>query len=206
MTGYIKESITAIILAGGQSSRMGRDKALLTWGDRTLLSRICSVASESTVRVYIVTPWIEKYQYIVPQNCQLIAEKLLDSQQKSNIPIIGFLQALPLVTTDWVLLLACDLPLLRSSHVKCWYGYLETVLPQQIALLPRNPKGWEPLCGFYRRSCLPLLETYIAAGGASFQKFLAQNAIAPLPISDRSCLFNCNTPEDWETIAKIANR
>ncbi len=228
MTEYIKKSITAIVLAGGQSSRMGRDKALLNWRDRTLLSQICSVAKECAVRVYIVTPWIEKYQPIVPQNCQLIAEKLRTTQaegaigevaspipdprppivggdasllvphQKSNTPIIGFLQALPLVTTDWVLLLACDLPLLRSSHVKLWYEYLETVSLGQIALLPRNPKGWEPLCGFYRRSCLPLLETYINTGGQSFQSFLAQHPIAELPVSDRSCLFNCNTPEDWE--------
>ncbi|MGF1542713.1 MAG: molybdenum cofactor guanylyltransferase [Pleurocapsa sp.] len=200
MTEYTKTSITAIVLAGGQSSRMGRDKALLNWRDRTLLSHICSVATECAAQVYIVTPWIEKYQHIVPQNCQLIAEKLLVSHQKSNSPIIGFLQALPWVTTEWVLLLACDLPLLRSFHVKFWYKYLETVLPTQIALLPRNSQGWEPLCGFYRRSCLPLLENYVARGGQSFQNFLAQYAIAELPVSDRSCLFNCNTPEDWKRI------
>ena len=202
MTEYMKKSITAIVLAGGQSSRMGRDKALLTNGDRTLLSQICHVARECATQVYIVTPWIEKYQNIVPNNCQLIREKLLLPNQKSNSPIIGFVRGLQQVNTDWVLLLACDLPKLRSSQVKLWYKPLTKVLPEQIALLPRNFKGWEPLCGFYRRSCLPLLETYIAAGGQSFQNFLAQhsNAIAELPIGDRSCLFNCNTPEDWRSI------
>ncbi len=200
MTECMKKLITAIVLAGGQSSRMGRDKALLTNGNLTLLSQICHVARECATTVYIVTPWVEKYQHIVPQNCQLIREKLLLPNQKSNTPIIGFVRGLRQVNTEWVLLLACDLPKLQSSQVRSWYKELIKVLPEQIALLPRNSKGWEPLCGFYRRSCLSLLETYIAAGGRSFQNFLTQNSIAELPIGDRSCLFNCNTPEDWRSI------
>lgn len=198
MTEYLKKSVTAIVLAGGQSSRMGRDKALLTNGEQTLLSQICHVARESATQVYIVTPWIEKYHHIVPQNCQLIREKILLPNQTSNSPIIGFVQGLQQVDTEWALLLACDLPKLRSSQIKLWYKELRNTLSIQIAVLPRNPKGWEPLCGFYRRDCLPLLENYTATGGKSFQHFLSQHPIAELPVKDPSYLFNCNTPEDWE--------
>ena len=92
MTEYMKKSITAIVLAGGQSSRMGRDKALLSFGERTLLSQICHVARECATQVYIVTPWIEKYQHIVPQNCQLIREKLLSPNKQSVLHHHGMVE------------------------------------------------------------------------------------------------------------------
>ncbi|MGK7900287.1 MAG: molybdenum cofactor guanylyltransferase, partial [Hormoscilla sp.] len=60
--------------------------------------------------------------------------------------------------------------------------------------------GWEPLCGFYRRSCLPELSQFIQNGGRSFQQFLASQTIAELPLTDPEILFNCNRPEDLEEL------
>ena len=197
MTKLIASEITAIVLAGGKSDRMGQDKALLTVGNKTLLSQVCSVASQVSTTVYVVTPWIEKYQPILSSDCQLIREELV-LNAPSNAPIIGFIQGLRLVKTEWVLLLACDLPYLSSSQVKQWSKALTTVLPTEIAFLPRNPKGWEALCGFYRRDCISSLESYIENGGKSFQSWLRQNSVKELVLSDRIYLFNCNTPEDWQ--------
>ena len=193
----MKDQITAIVLAGGESSRMGQDKALLNLGKNTLLTQICLVASKCASQTYVVTPWIEKYQDVIPASCQLIEEQLV-LNSTSNTPLIGFFQGIKLVKTEWVLLLACDLPHLSSSQVKQWSATLATVLPTQIAFLPRNRKGWEPLCGFYRHSCQSLLEKYISNGGRSFQSWLAKYPVQELVISDRTCLFNCNTPEDWQ--------
>lgn len=199
MTMLIKDKITAIVLAGGESSRMGQDKALLTMDNTTLLSRICAIGSEVSSIVYVVTPWIKRYQSILPPNCQLITEELI-LDGKSNTPIIGFAQALQLVKTEWVLLLPCDLPYLSSSQVKQWSQGLTTVLPSEIAFLPRSPKGWEAVCGFYRRSCLSAVKSYIKGGGMSFQGWLAQHSVRELIVKDPTCLFNCNTPEDWQLI------
>ena len=190
---------SAIVLAGGESSRMGRDKALLNMGSCALLTQVCLVASRYAAQTFVVTPWIEKYQNILPRGCQLVKEKLVLGSG-SNTPLIGFAQGMQLIKTEWVLLLACDLPHISPSQVKQWSLGLATVLPTKIALLPRNAKGWEPLCGFYRRSCVDSLENYIDQGGRSFQSWLAQHPVAELPISDRTCLFNCNTPEDWKLI------
>ena len=195
----IEDRISAIVLAGGESTRMGRDKAMLNLNDDTLLSHVCSVAGECTAQIYVISPWIEKYQQFLPDDCQLVKEQLI-LNSSSNSPLIGFAQALELVKTEWVLLLACDLPHLSSSQVKQWSSALTTVLPTEIALLPINSKGWEPLCGFYRRNCLSTLKQYIRAGGKSFQAWLAQHSVRELQPSDRRCLFNCNTPEDWKTV------
>ena len=208
------QDITAIVLAGGQSSRMGQDKALLPRGNQTLLAYVCTVAEESANCVYVVTPWTEKYQDIIPNFCKLIKENLVCPEAKSNFPLMGFFQGLQEVMTPWVLLLACDLPNIDSQTITGWYPYLTqapqdavSALPRReaIAILPRHAKGWEPLCGFYRRSCQASLKNYLNHGGKSFQQWLEQSLVIELTVCDRSILFNCNTPEDWDKIASTKN-
>jgi molybdopterin-guanine dinucleotide biosynthesis protein A len=61
----------------------------------------------------------------------------------------------------------------------------------------------EPLCGFYRVTVKDSLEKFIANGGRSFQKWLANEAVFPLDISPElaeKMFFNCNTPEDFATL------
>ncbi|HHP7231184.1 MAG TPA: molybdenum cofactor guanylyltransferase, partial [Xenococcaceae cyanobacterium] len=196
----MQQDITALILAGGKSSRMGQDKALLPYRNQTLLSSVCNVAQESANCVYVVTPWTEKYQAILPNFAKLISETLIYPETQANFPLMGFFQGLQQVTTPWILLLACDLPNLNSQTITGWYPNLTQAPPDMIALLPRHPQGWEPLCGFYRRNCQASLKNYVDSGGKSFQNWLNQSVVGELPLSDRSMLFNCNTPEDWKTI------
>ena len=194
----IEDRVSAIVLAGGESTRMGQDKALLSLNNETFLNHVCQIAIECTAQTYVISPWIEKYQNFLPFGCHRVKEQLV-LNGTSNTPLIGFAQAMSLVQTEWVLLLACDLPYLSSSQVKQWLLALTTVLPTETAFLPHSPKGWEPLCGFYRRSCLASLEEYIDGGGKSFQRWLKGCSVKELVIGDRHCLFNCNTPEDWES-------
>ncbi len=197
----MKQDITAIVLAGGQSSRMGQDKALLpAKKNQTLLSHVCNVAQESAKCVYVVTPWTERYQNIVPESCKFIKENLQDSEAKSNFPLMGFSQGLKLVKTKWILLLACDLPNIDSQTITSWYPFLTQVPDNTVAILPRHAKGWEPLCGFYKHSCQGSLQNYLHNGGKSFQQWLKQSLVVELPIYNSSILFNCNTLEDWVTI------
>jgi molybdopterin-guanine dinucleotide biosynthesis protein A len=104
------------------------------------------------------------------------------------------------VSTDWVLLLPCDLPLLRSSIIQEWSRLLATVPENAIGLVPRYGNRWEPLCAFYHRRCLASLQTYIKQGGTSFQKWLNADVVEELIIDNSDILFNCNTPEDLEII------
>lgn len=199
--------LTGIVLAGGLSSRMGEDKALLTIQGVPLLRVVGDAAIALCESVYVVTPWPERYQHLLPPKCQFIqeispqAEKSLTPQfsplTPTNGPLIGFAQGLAQVQTDWVLLLACDLPRLQIEVLQVWSAQLDTVAADAIALLAHGAKGWEPLCGFYRRSCLPALTQYIDRGGRSFQQWLAQHPIQVLPLPDEYMLFNCNTPADY---------
>jgi len=192
--------LSAIVLAGGQSSRMGRDKALITLQGVPLLRQVCEVALNCASRVYVVTPWSERYQNILPDACCVIQEVPLPGETEPHGPLVAFAQGLVQVDTDWVLLLACDLPQLQVKVLQGWVTGLEKTGEEAIALLPRQAKGWEPLCGFYRRQCLPILTTYINEGGRSFQGWLAQHPVQELPVSNTQVLFNCNTPADLELV------
>lgn len=191
-------NLAAIALAGGQSSRMGQDKALLELDGIPLLQRTYQIARQCADPVYVVTPWAERYRSILPADCQFIQETWQPGATQSPGPLIGFAQALPQVQTEWVLLLACDLPHLKLAVLQNWIAALENASGEAIALLPKNPQGWwEPLCGFYRCHCLPELTAFIQTGGRSFQKWLANQPVQELTLADTQLLFNCNTPEEW---------
>jgi molybdopterin-guanine dinucleotide biosynthesis protein A len=197
-------NLSVMILAGGQSSRMGQDKALLPIGGGSCLQCICEIGLQCAPDVYVATSWPDRYAPIVPAGCHLIQE--IGSPRQPQGPLVGFAQGLMHVKTDWVLLLACDLPNLQFTVLQDWIDGLATVSSEAIALLPRHKKGWEPLCGFYRRSCLSSLQTFIQQGGRSFQQWLMQQTVQELPVSDRTLLFNCNTPEDWQRAIELRQR
>lgn len=184
--------VAAIVLAGGQSSRMGQDKALLDVDGVPLLRRVYEVAAKCAQAVYVVTPWPERYRSL---NLPCIWLTETQSHSAPHGPLVGFAQGLAQVEAEWVLLLACDLPRLQADVIQGWMQHLpedESI----AAVLHHSEKGWEPLCGFYRRSCLPVLEQYIAEGGRSFQGWLTTQTVLALPLIASEMLFNCNTPED----------
>ncbi|WP_036536088.1 molybdenum cofactor guanylyltransferase [Neosynechococcus sphagnicola] len=208
--------LQALILAGGQSSRMGEDKALLPIQGQPLLQRICQVALQCTSEVAVITPWPNRYHAILPPTCEVILETPLVATFSPQGPLVALAQGLVHLQrcqspADWVLLLACDLPNLSAAALQAWAATLATTSPPAIACLPRQYQRWEPLCGFYRPHCLPNLQAFITQGGRSFQRWLAQQPVEALPWGDdqsplsehRRLLFNCNTPEDWQLIQSV---
>ncbi|MFM2303562.1 MAG: hypothetical protein RLZZ135_972 [Cyanobacteriota bacterium] len=197
--------LCAIVLAGGRSTRMGRDKATIEVGGIPMLRRIydslalCHDRGDQLADcIYIVTPDLEKYRSILPVNCHFIGES-----SPHQGPLFGFVQALTAISSTWVLLLACDLPYLSTEVVQTWIDGLGLIPADSVAYLPKHPtKGWEPLCGFYRCSCLESLLEYINTGGRSFQGWLAKNPVTELQIADPMCLVNCNTPVELANVVE----
>ena len=188
-------ALSAIILAGGQSSRMGEDKALVPIQGVPLLRLVYETANALCDPVCVVTPWPERYQGLLPASCQFVQESV-----PTQGPLVGFAQGLVHTETDWVLLLACDLPKLRVEVLQDWVDGLGSVKNEALALLTHHAKGWDPLCGFYRRSCLPTLTHFINQGGRSFQQWLTQHPVQALTSPEPQMLFNCNTPADLASL------
>lgn len=190
-------TLAGLILAGGLSQRMGHDKALLKLGGTTMLRRTWDLAQALTPAVWVVTAHPERYDSLLPATAQWIHEIRPAPNVKPPGPLVAFTQALTQIDTDWILLLACDLPALQVSVLEQWQRDLAQVREEAIAYLPRSPQRWEPLCGYYRHRCLPELQRYVAKGGQSFQHWLNQQMVQAIPNVPSQMLLNCNTPADW---------
>lgn len=199
----MNQDLSVLILAGGQSSRMGQDKALIPVGGMPLLQRTCQVALQCSSTVLVITSQTQAYRAIAPPTCQFVQEQIPPNELAPQGPLVGFAQGLAQVHTAWVLLLACDLPYLQSSTLQSWFKQRDDT-NGAIALLPRAEKGWEPLCGFYHTRCQETLVPFIQQGGRSFQRWLAQETVQAIALSsepemlhqEQQMLFNCNTPTD----------
>ncbi len=186
---------------------MGQDKALLLVQGKPLLRRVCEVAQQCAQLVWVVTPWPDRYQALLPEGCGVIPETPLPGEPAPHGPLLAFTQGFAAVQTEWTLLLACDLPRLQASVLRHWATHLNPA--QALVFAPRDAHGWQPLCGFYHRDSRSALTDFVACGGRSFQAWLSEIAAAPLPPlstipgADAAMLLNCNTPADLKA-AQIA--
>ena len=193
-------SVAALVLAGGKSSRMGRDKALILWDVNTILQRVCQVASECCQQVYILTPWPDRYRDILLKQYQFLPES-----KPSNGPLVGLADGLAQINTTWVLLLACDMPLLETVIIQLWINKLYIIPKDRLALVPKHADRWEPLCAFYRKEALPELQQFLHQGGRSFQSWFERIPVQAIPIGELAAkmLSNCNTHEDLDRLGKL---
>ena len=184
--------VAALVLAGGHSTRMGQDKALLLWDGVPLLQRVCQVASHCCESVYGITPWPDRYRAIVS------SVTWLSEPHPGEGPLVALAQGLGQISTEWVWLLGCDLPQLQASIAQQWITQLDQCPADIQAVVPHQASGWEPLCGFYRATAQPYLQAFIDQGGRSFQRWLTQVPVQAIPMTAETekMVWNCNSPSD----------
>lgn len=191
-------SVTALILAGGKSHRMGQDKALLTINGIPMLLRICAAAVASADAVAVITPRPQAYQAILPNEVGVIVETPMEA---FHGPLLGLLKGADYGQGVWVLALACDLPHLTGGVLRQWRRQLAGVAADKVAYLPHRDGRWEPLCGFYRRHCLADMHSFAQAGGRSFQKWLANQSVQAIPAVNPQWILNVNTQADLSRLS-----
>ena len=203
----------ALVLAGGQSRRMGQDKALLTVSDgnqsRTLLQHTCTVAQSCASNVYVLTPWPQRYSDLLPIDIGLLQESY-----EGVGPMVALAQGWSMILEKtqyrdnpptWLLVLACDMPALSSTALQTWQQQLNRRDKDEIAALPKHNNRWEPLCGFYHSCCMPKLQQAIKNNVRSFQQWLANERIMTLSVTNSNVLRNCNTPTQWQQFLDSAS-
>ncbi|MBE9140553.1 molybdenum cofactor guanylyltransferase [Nodosilinea sp. LEGE 07088] len=203
--------LIALILAGGRSSRMGYDKALIDLGAETLIQRTCRVALACASSTYVVTPWPNRYRPLLPDAVGFIEEDQPPTPtSRSPGPLRGLLTALSHLqgagqSPAWVLVLACDMPNLSAAILCRWRRTLAQLAPEVLAYVPQRAGRWEPLCGFYRGMALTALEQYAVARAdpnakaPSLQRWLDQHLVTPITLAPEewAMVANLNTPRDW---------
>jgi|SRR5579862_3794303 len=186
--------IEGFVLAGGKSSRMGREKALLEIGGVPLIFRTArlveSVAGTATV--------IGESEGIRALGLRTVADDWPGAG-----PLGGIATALRVSGAPWSLVVACDMPYLTRA----WLEYLvERALQSDAdAVIAMNDGGAEPLCAVYRKSANATMRAAVSEGQLKVRGFLETlrgEVIEPEEWkrfdSDGYLFKNMNSPEDYE--------
>jgi molybdopterin-guanine dinucleotide biosynthesis protein A len=196
------EQISAFILCGGASSRMGQPKGLLDFGGEPLLIRIARLVEPLVSAIMAVGTHSQYADLGLP----LIEDaEFAGSQERHGKagPLAGIATALTASRSEWNLIVGCDLPYLTREWLNWLLGYVMGIDAQ--ILIPKTAGGLEPLAAVYRKECAdPLIEA-LRRGTRK-----VTDAIAPLRLQviremqwqhidcDRRVLRNMNTPQDYE--------
>lgn len=190
------QDISAFILAGGRSSRMGRDKALLSLGARTLLERMRELADGVTDLVRIVGPR-EKY-----------GPEALEDVYKDHGPLAGIHAALEASETDLNLVLSVDTPFIDPKFLS--WMVAEAARNGTTVTVPYVVGRFQPLCAVYRRDFLALAEPALRAGKNKIDPLFCYTTVRRIEEEelkrlafDARMFDNLNTPED---LARAQNR
>ncbi len=187
------KQLGGFVLAGGKSSRMGTDKALLTVGGATLLARAVSLLEPLARAVVIVGP---------PRLQKETNVKVVQDAYPECGPLGGIATALAAAEQKWNLIIACDLPYLTNE----WLQYLiqRATISDGEAVMAENEKGWEPLCAMYRHSLGAKISAALERGvrkvtvGLEDAKVEIVSRAEWKKFDPRGRLFkNVNTPEDY---------
>jgi molybdopterin-guanine dinucleotide biosynthesis protein A len=184
--------LTAFILAGGHSRRMGRDKAFLQLGGRTMLDRAIELANTVAPIVRIVAPQ-EKFLTIA----RTIEDVFLDCG-----PLGGIHAALTCTTTELNLVLAVDSPFVEADFLT--YMIAQASQISALVTVPEAGKGLQPLCAVYRRDFREVAErslkkkkNKIDALFANVEtRVIAEAEITRMGFSSKM-FQNLNTPEEF---------
>lgn len=176
------------ILAGGNSSRFGRDKALETYAGQSMLKHIAAEALQTGLPVAVIGR--EK-----PENWSLPEISFLPDDEQDLGPIGGLITALSHANGP-VMLCACDMPLLTVDAMR-WLLEQERE-PAHDGIVTITDRGLEPLFSIYAESVLPKARARVAHQRLSLHGLIEfadfQNAIALPWIAEQ--LKNVNTPGD----------
>ncbi|HEC33560.1 MAG TPA: molybdenum cofactor guanylyltransferase [Chloroflexi bacterium] len=185
--------LSGVILAGGRSTRLGRDKPLLELGGRTLVARALDVLAQLTDDLIVVTSLLSQ---LLPVSARVVTDRYVGAGVLAGVHA-GLLAA----RGELAVVVACDMPFLNLDLLR----YLISLAEETDIVAPR----WidvEPLHAVYRpATCLRPVERALARGErriVSFYhevkvRYVEQAEIAHFDPQGLS-FFNINTAEDWE--------
>ena len=184
--------VTGVILAGGSSSRMGSNKALLPFKGSLFIEAICRRMERLFDEVLLVTNEPEQYPFLT---CRKVADRFAGMG-----PLAGIHAGLLEASNPRILALACDMPYVNDEIIR----FLVELDEHADVTIPRSKDGLEPLHALYSKRCLSAMEDMLVSGRKRIISFFDRVTvlevapeIMPKFAPSFSVFWNVNTPEDY---------
>ncbi|MGE3856877.1 MAG: molybdenum cofactor guanylyltransferase [Dehalococcoidia bacterium] len=190
-------AVTGVVLAGGRSSRMGRDKATLVLDGETLLQRtVRALAAVADEVVVVCAPGAALPDLDAP--CPI---RVVEDPVEGEGPLVGIAAGLEAARAPVVLIVGVDMPFLRPA--------LLALLAERVAagarwVLPIADRRPQPLCSAFARDALPVLRAHIEAGDRAPMTVAADLGMVRLAEEewraadpDGASFMDVDTPEDF---------
>jgi molybdenum cofactor guanylyltransferase len=200
MAGLIPD-MTGILVAGGKSRRMGRDKRFLELGGQTLLQRVLSVLQSLFGEVLVVLA--EPLTQLEGQGYRVVTDLI------PNCATLGGLHAgLSSASHRRVLAVGCDMPFLNPAVIR----RLAEFGAQADVVMPKLVTGLQPMHAVYSKACLPHLEQMARTKQFKVQGLTEVPGLTVKLVPEKDFLdvdpqllsfFNINTPADLEFARKL---
>ena len=201
-----RRQVAAFILAGGASSRMGRDKGLLDFGGVPLIVHSARLIEPLVACVTVVGP-PRRY---AAMGLRAIADQDTSSRGSKRIrrgPLAGISTALAATRLPWNLIVACDLPYLSGAWLE-WL-LLRAIQSRGQVVIPQSGRGLEPLAAVYRRECGASIAAALARGARKVTDVIEELRMDVVyqrewrRLDPRALVLkNMNTPEDYDEARK----
>ena len=194
--------LTVCIQAGGQSSRMGEDKALKTFLGRPLIQRVAERLSTIADELIVTTNRPDEYAFL---NLPLFSDL-----KQGRGALGGLYTAIASAKHPIIAVVACDMPFASPSLLEAASRLLAR--EQADVVIPRSEEGYEPLHAVYRsETCLPAIDAAIRADLWKVVAWFPQvkvRTLTPEEISQHDpsglAFWNVNTPEEFAEAEQIA--
>ncbi|MFB7637435.1 molybdenum cofactor guanylyltransferase [Peribacillus butanolivorans] len=194
---------TMLLLAGGKSSRMGVNKALLKIGEDVNISRVASELKKVSENILVITNTSEDYRFLhLP---------LIPDLHQDRGPLGGLHAGMSYSKTELQFLTACDMPFVSAEAINEIISYYE---PNLDAIIPEINGRLQPLFAVYHKRCLPVLTDCLVKQELKMRIFLEKISVKIIKETDfelyhknpkrfQRLFFNMNTREDYQEAGHI---
>jgi molybdopterin-guanine dinucleotide biosynthesis protein A len=198
--GYSKP-VTSIVLAGGQSTRLGRDKALLEVDGQFLIERILRKLSQISEEILIVANELDRYEQF--------EGIVIGDVYPGKGALGGIFSGLRRASNHHSLVVACDMPFLNVSLLR----YMQGLAAGYDVVIPRIEGLTEALHAIYSKNCLPFIERQLQSGDLRIVHFFPHVRVRYVDREEMETFdpehlsfFNINSREDLDRARSIWRR
>lgn len=194
------KQMSAVILAGGRSSRMGENKLFMPLGEKPLIGHLIDTVCRLFAEVILVTDEPQSYRRFPVT----VIRDVIECGEKNALT--GIHAGLSAAKHPYVFVAAGDMPFVRAGLLR----YLCCQADGWDVAIPREGGYVQPLCAVYHKNCLPVMEKHLRSGKYKVTGFFAESRVCYVDVAELLpfdpellSFFNVNTPEDYRRAQEL---